>query len=169
MLTEPVNGRCKFLLFDFEVQISCVRDIPVDWLRACKDGLEGGSSVLIPVSLILLDNGYEYATLLFSETGILSVIDIIDDNRTVFHYDVSLAEFTEKLLQDIEDNLAGWAKWYPAEILGGPDSGREEMLRTLLADTKEALAVYAKKRISGQRVFMEEEEERGRCYEWNDM
>ncbi len=145
MLTEPVNGRCKFLLFDFNVQMSCVRDIPVDWLRACKSGLEG----LIPFSLVLLDNGYEYSVLLFDGSG----VSVIDDNRSVFHYDVSLAEFTEELLRDIEDNLDGWANWYPAKILGGPDAGREEMLRNLLADTKEALAVYAEKTIKG-RAFL---------------
>lgn len=45
-------------------------------------------------------------------------------------------------LKDIKNNLDGWANWYPAEILGGPDAGREEVLRTLLADTKEALTEY---------------------------
>lgn len=150
MLTKPVNGRCKFSFFDFEVEISCVNDIPVDWLNACKGGLESGGCVWLPISrILLLDNGYEYAVLLFREMGV-SIIDFIDGNRTVFYYDVSLAEFTEELLKDIEDNLTGWVNWYPAEILGGPDAGRGEMLRNLLTDTREVLTAYAEKRIKGR-------------------
>lgn len=144
MLTKPINGRCKFLLFDVEVQVSCVVDFPVDWLSACKYSLEDRNSVYLPISLVLLDNGYEYAAVRIDECGV-SVTKITDGTKSVFHYDVSLAEFIEELLRDIEGNLDEWANWYPAEILGGPDAGRKEMLMALLADTRQSLARYAEK------------------------
>lgn len=137
MLTKPVNGRCEFSLFDFEVQISCVEDIPVDWLKTCKYGLEGR----LPVSFSLLDNGYEYVMLSIDGYG-LSIVEVIDENRKLFQHDFSLVEFTEELLKDIEMNLDEWVNWYPAKILGGPDAGRREVLVNLLAYTKEALASY---------------------------
>lgn len=112
-------------------------DIPVDWLKTCKYGLEGR----LPVSFGLLDNGYEYAMLSIDGYG-LSIVNVVGENRKLFQHDFSLAEFAEELLKDIENNLDGWVNWYPAKILGGPDTGRREVLINLLAYTKEALASY---------------------------
>ncbi len=148
MLTKPVNGRCNFSLFDFEVQMSCVRDIPADWLKTCKYGLEDG----LPVSFTLLDNGYEYAILLFDGNR-ASILDIIDGEKKLSQYNMGLAEFTEKLLEDIESDLDKWVNWYPAKLLGEPDAGREERLRILLADTKKAFAEYTEKSIKKEASY----------------
>lgn len=137
MLTKPVNGRCKFSLFDFEKQISCVNDIPVDWLKTCKDGL-GGS---FPVSFVILDNGYEHAILSFDGSRV-SIVDNIDGSRIFFQYDFSLTDFTEELIKDIENNLDDWINWYPAKILGDPDINRRKELGTLLTDTKDELMAH---------------------------
>lgn len=134
MLTKPINGRCEFSLFDFKVQVSCVNDIPVDWLKTCKYGLEGA----VPVSFNLLDNGYEY-TILSSNDYNFCIVDIIDGNKKLLEYDFSLKEFAQELLKDIETNMDEWVNWYPAKILGSPGDGRRELLKTLMEETRNIL------------------------------
>lgn len=72
----------------------------------------------------------------------LSIVNVVGEDRKLFQHDFSLTEFTEELLKDIENNLDGWVNWYPAKILGGPDTGCREVLVNLLEYTKEALASY---------------------------
>lgn len=134
MLTEPVNGRCTFSIFDFKIQMSCVTDIPVDWLKTCKFGLEHGE----PVSLVLSDHGNEYIVLLLQGDSAMLIKDV-EGERTLQEYKMGLAAFTKHLVANVRKYLDGWINWYPAQILGGPDDGRRELLRELLADTEEVL------------------------------
>ncbi|MCM1257098.1 MAG: hypothetical protein NC307_04515 [Roseburia sp.] len=134
MLTKPFNGRCLFSLGNFNIQMSCVTDIPFDWLGTCKFGLENYTDV----SLILADHGNEYIVLLLMDKESRLLKDI-EGKRSVDAYEIGLADFTERLLMDIQDDFEEWVNWYPAKILGGPDAGRKESLETLLADTTETL------------------------------
>ncbi len=65
MLSKPFNGRCLFSMFDFNIQMSCVTDIPFDWLKTCRFGLENNTEV----SLVLTDYGNEYIVLLLALGG----------------------------------------------------------------------------------------------------
>ncbi len=134
MLTEPLNGRCTFSLFDINIQMSCVTDIPVDWLRTCKFALENEYLA----SFILADNGYEYIVFFVNGGGAVLIKDV-DGERSMVEYEINLPTFTEQLIEDVRKFFEGWVNWYPAKILGGPDEGRGELLKTLLADTEEAL------------------------------
>ena len=137
MLTKPFNGRCLFSLCDFNIQMSCVTDIPFDWLKTCKFGLEYNTDV----SLILADHGNEYILLLLMNRRSRLLKDI-EWKKSVEAYEIGLADFTEHLLMDIQNDFEEWVNWYPAKILGGPDAGRKEALETLLADTKKALESF---------------------------
>lgn len=140
MLSKPFNGRCLFSMFDFNIQMSCVTDIPFDWLKTCRFGLENNTEV----SLVLTDYGNEYIVLLLALGGGLILKDI-EGKKSVEECRTNLEDFTEHLLMDIENDLEGWVNWYPAKILGGPDAGRKQALQTLLADTAEALVNFKKK------------------------
>lgn len=137
MLTEPSNGRCTFSILNFERQMSCVADIPVDWLLTCKFGLEHK----VPVSLIVADHGNEYIVLLLQQNDAVLIKDI-ENQKTFECLETNLSDFTERLIEDIRKYFTGWVKWYPAKILGSPDKGREKTLEPLLGDTEKMLTAY---------------------------
>lgn len=149
MLTKPLNGRCVFSLFDFSIPMSCVTDIPFDWLKTCKFGLENEDEV----SLILADHGNEYILFLLM-LGRSCLLKDIEGKRSVEECEIDLEGFTERLLMDIQRDFEEWVNWYPAKILGGPDAGRKEALETLLADTAEALENFKKQRPQGISIMI---------------
>ena len=118
-----------------------VPDIPFDWLKTCKFGLENEDEV----SLILADHGNEYIVLLLM-LGRSRLLKDIEGKRSVLECGIDLEDFTKRLLMDIQKDFEEWVNWYPAKILGGPDAGRKETLETLLADTTEALENFKKQR-----------------------
>ena len=136
-----MDGRRVFSLFDFSIPVSCVTDIPFDWLKTCKFGLENEDEV----SLILADHGNEYIVLLLM-LGRSRLLKDIEGKRSVLECGIDLEDFTKRLLMDIQKDFEEWVNWYPAKILGGPDAGRKETLETLLADTTEALENFKKQR-----------------------
>lgn len=137
MLAEPVNGRCIFSLFDLEINMSCVTDIPVDWLRICKFGLENDGLASLP----LKDYANTYSLLLLQKNNAVLIEDA-DGERTLKSYEISLSDFTEQLIRDIKNYFDGWVSWYPAKIMGIPDDKRGVLLNALLADTEDAFRTY---------------------------
>lgn len=140
LLTKPFNGRCVFSLANFSISMSCVTDIPFDWLETCRFGLENHTAV----SFILADYGNEYIVLLLClrESRILKDVE---GKTTVEKHEINLKDFTEYLLTDIKNDFEEWVDWYPAKILGGPDTGRKERLEILLIETEEALTDFKKR------------------------
>lgn len=139
MLTGPSNGCCTFSLLNFEMQMSCVMDIPVDWLKTCKFGLEHNA----PVSLLISDYGNEYIVLLLQWNKAI-LIKEIENQKTFEEMETNLLDFAEYLIEDVRKYFAGWINWYSAQIPGEPNDGREEVLNSLLADT-ETMLIACKK------------------------
>ena len=77
MLAEPANGRYIFSLFDLEINMSCVTDIPVDWLRICKFGLENDGLASLP----LKDYANTYSLLLLRKNNAVLIKDADGEER----------------------------------------------------------------------------------------
>ena len=122
MLSTPSAGWSVFTLDDFQTSASYMTDIPFDWLRACKNGLQ----YVIPASFYLDAEGSE--CLITSDWDCTYIISRDSGTDTLYKLNVNLGQFAEMLLTDLKKDFDLWAGWCTFRLSDEQYTRRKEKL-----------------------------------------
>lgn len=141
MLSTPSAGWSVFTLDDFQTSASYMTDIPFDWLRACKNGLQ----YVIPASFYLDAEGSE--CLITSDWDCTYIISRSSGTNTLYKSNVNLGQFAEMLLTDLKKDFDLWAGWVTFRLSDEQYTRRKAMLKALIEETEQYLKTYMKDEI----------------------
>jgi len=125
MISNPMYGWCTFQLGEFKGHASYLTDVPIDLINAFIEYRKTGKAV------VNFDEEGSFFTLILSQYN--NNIFIIEDRDEIpiLHdfSDFSIQDLENELIQDIESDIEGWARF----IFGRDDEDFKES-RQLLID-----------------------------------
>lgn len=141
MLSKPRYGWSEVTLGDFKTSASNLDDVPFDWLRACKNGLEYG----LPISLYIEEEGSNsiIVTYYYSTHIIIEDEELNRNLKTI--EDLDFMDITYMLLNDFRDNFEDWVKWFVYEDSETDFERRRKELKQLIDETDHYLYIRASK------------------------